>query len=112
MEEVFNFVQDDLQQDDVFILDLFSEVYCWVGNDAMQKEKEDALKLALEFVEKAPDGRPKDTPVFRVQQGTAHPSRLLLCSAPTAHAINACVQVLSRPRSRATSSAGTLASPR
>jgi len=74
VEEVFNFVQDDLISDDVMILDTFGEVFVWVGHDAMQTEKDNALKLALEYVEKAPDGRSKDTPVFKIEQGAEPPT--------------------------------------
>jgi len=74
VEETFNFVQDDLISDDVMILDTFAEVFVWIGHDAMQREKDDALKLALEYVEKAPDGRPKETPVFRIEAGYEPPT--------------------------------------
>jgi len=74
VEEVFNFSQEDLIPDDVMILDVYKEVYVWVGRDARREEKENALRLALHYVEKAPDGRSPDTPVFRVEQGYEPPT--------------------------------------
>jgi len=74
VEEIFNFVQDDLISDDVMILDTFGEVFVWIGHDAMQTEKDNALRLALEYVEKAPDGRSKDTPVFKIEAGNEPPT--------------------------------------
>jgi len=74
VEEVFNFVQDDLINDDVMILDTFNEVFVWIGHDAMRTEKDNALKLALEYVAKAPDGRSKDTPIYKVDAGFEPPT--------------------------------------
>jgi hypothetical protein len=74
IEEIFNYVQDDLISDDVMILDCFAEVFCWVGHDASKEEKDTALKTALEYIDRAPDGRSKDTPVFRVEQGNEPPN--------------------------------------
>jgi hypothetical protein len=68
-EEIFNYVQDDLISDDIMILDCFTEVYVWVGKDSSREEKEQALKTALDYVAKAPDGRSPDTPIFRIEQG-------------------------------------------
>jgi len=72
--EVFNFSQDDLINDDVMILDTYSEVFVWVGHDSTKEEKDQALKTALEYVKKAPDGRSPDTPVYRVFAGAEPPN--------------------------------------
>jgi len=72
--EVFNFSQDDLVNDDVMLLDVFSEVYVWIGHDSNQYEREQALTAALNYVANAPDGRDPDTPVFMVNAGNEPPS--------------------------------------
>jgi len=74
IEELVNFSQDDLLNDDVMILDAHSEVYVWVGRDANPAEKEGALAAALDYVKKAPDGRDPDTAVFQVAAGSEPPS--------------------------------------
>jgi len=72
--EVFNFSQDDLINDDVMILDTYSEVFVWVGHDSTKEEKDEAMKTALQYVKKAPDGRSPDTPVYRVFAGSEPPN--------------------------------------
>jgi len=73
VEEVFNFTQEDLDDDDTFILDTFTEVYVWVGSGANEKEKEAAMRGAVEFVDTSTDGRSKDTSILRVNAGFEPP---------------------------------------
>jgi hypothetical protein len=74
MTEVFNFTQDDLCNDDVMIMDTFAEVYVWVGHDSTKEEKDNAFKAALDFVANAPDGRSKETPIYRIFAGSEPPT--------------------------------------
>jgi hypothetical protein len=69
VEEIFNFNQDDLTNDDVFLLDTYDEVWVWVGTDANKREKTEAFQAALDFVANAPDGRDKDTPILKCNSG-------------------------------------------
>lgn len=46
MEEIVKFDQEDLNEDDVFILDAFYEIYVWHGSDASDNEKVQAAKIA------------------------------------------------------------------
>lgn len=73
IEECFDFSQDDLLDDDVMILDTCTEVYVWVGTQARPEEKDQAFAAALDFITKSPDGRPKETPVFKVDAGKEPP---------------------------------------
>jgi len=73
VEEIFGFSQDDLAEDDVYILDTFNEVYVWVGSGSNDVEKKAALETALVYVANAPDGRSKDTPVYRINAGSEPP---------------------------------------
>jgi villin 1/advillin len=73
VDEIFNFNQDDLDEDDVFILDTFDEVYVWVGSGSNETEKKAALTTAIAYVETAADGRSKDTPIIRVNSGSEPP---------------------------------------
>jgi len=38
MKEIYNFLQDDLNNHDVMVLDCFSTVYMWVGLKANKTE--------------------------------------------------------------------------
>jgi hypothetical protein len=73
IEEVFNFTQDDLLQDDIFMLDVFTEIYVWVGADSNKLEKDMGFKAALDYVANVPDGRDPDTPVLQVSAGAEPP---------------------------------------
>lgn len=66
VQEVFNFTQDDLINEDVFILDTGAEVFVWIGSESTQQEKDKSKELALSFVENATDGRSKDTPIYMI----------------------------------------------
>lgn len=44
LEEIIDFKQDDLVEEDVMVLDALSTIYIWVGKDAEDDEKEGALK--------------------------------------------------------------------
>eukprot|EP01124_Arcella_intermedia_P030131 TRINITY_DN6517_c0_g1_i1.p1 TRINITY_DN6517_c0_g1~~TRINITY_DN6517_c0_g1_i1.p1 ORF type:complete len:621 (+),score=193.20 TRINITY_DN6517_c0_g1_i1:188-1864(+) len=71
VEELYNWSQEDLMMDDIFILDIFSCVFVWVGPESNDIEKKMSYETALAFVEKAAelDGRPRDTKVVRVLPG-------------------------------------------
>jgi len=74
MFEVFNYAQDDLCHDDVMMLDCFSEVYIWIGEESTKEERDNSFKAALDFVANAPDGRSKDTPIYRIYAGAEPPT--------------------------------------
>ena len=47
MEEVLDFSQEDLEEDDVMILDAWKELFVWVGESARKEEKREAIKTAV-----------------------------------------------------------------
>ncbi|KAK4481826.1 hypothetical protein RD792_012737 [Penstemon davidsonii] len=49
--EVYNFNQDDLMTEDIFILDCHSDIYVWVGQQVESKNKMNALNIAEKFLE-------------------------------------------------------------
>jgi len=77
VEEIFNFTQEDLDQNDIFLLDTFNEVYVWVGDKSNDTEKKMSFQTAIEYVEKSDDGRSKDTPIIKVVAG--HEPKLFTC---------------------------------
>lgn len=74
VEEVFNFNQDDLINDDVMILDCFNEVFVWVGANANETEKKMALETAVDYVKHSQDGRSPDTPIYLIRAGVEPPN--------------------------------------
>jgi len=77
VEEIFNYTQEDLDQNDIFFLDTFNELYVWVGDKSNDTEKKMSIQTAIEYVEKAEDGRSKDTPIIKVVAG--HEPKLFTC---------------------------------
>lgn len=71
VEEIFNFSQDDLCEDDIMMLDTNREVFLWIGRGANENEKAEAQNVAAKYVEAAvkTDGRDPDTPVMKVSAG-------------------------------------------
>jgi len=65
VEEMFNWSQDDLMMDDIFMLDTFNTVYIWIGPESNEEEKKNSFVMALEYMKAANehDGRGEDTPV-------------------------------------------------
>ncbi len=101
--EITNYNQDDLDEDDVMLLDIwdqvnvgmvfslhncaypfqttrnhtanmFCQVYLWIGKGANDKEKHDAVLTAQEYLKSHPAGRDLDTPILVVKQGFEPPT--------------------------------------
>ncbi|XP_056611665.1 villin-1 [Triplophysa dalaica] len=72
--EITNFNQDDLDEDDVMLLDIWDQVYLWIGKGANEKEKQDAVLTAQEYLKSHPAGRDLDTPILVVKQGLEPPT--------------------------------------
>ena len=47
VEEIFNFTQEDMEDDDVMLLDTYDSIFLWVGQKANSKEKQEAMKTAV-----------------------------------------------------------------
>ena len=47
VEEIFDFTQEDLEEDDVMILDAWTQLFVWVGATARKEEKQEAIKTAV-----------------------------------------------------------------
>eukprot|EP00742_Colponemidia_sp_Colp-10_P001498 GILJ01001608.1.p1 GENE.GILJ01001608.1~~GILJ01001608.1.p1 ORF type:complete len:830 (-),score=172.89 GILJ01001608.1:131-2620(-) len=70
VEEIVDFAQDDLIDEDVMILDTFLEVFIWVGSQSNETEKQTAMEVAKKYVASATDGRSPDSPIVVVQAGS------------------------------------------
>jgi advillin len=73
VEEVDNFDQTDLNDEDVFLLDTFTQLFVWIGSQSSQEEKDKAVQFAQRFIQEADDGRDKDIPIIAIHAG-AEPS--------------------------------------
>jgi len=60
MKEIYNFVQSDLNNNDVMCLDMYSTFYCWAGAKSNKHEKNNAIKKVEKFVGALSDGRTAD----------------------------------------------------
>ncbi len=70
VEEVHNFDQSDLNNEDVFLLDTYNTVFVWVGGLSSAAEKEKSMEFAIKYVNEADDGRDLDCPIIRVNAGS------------------------------------------
>ena len=60
-QKVFNFTQDDLDEDDMMMLDTWSQLFIWVGENANKEEKEQSAVIAYEYLIKHPSGNTWET---------------------------------------------------
>ncbi|XP_071822473.1 advillin-like isoform X2 [Apostichopus japonicus] len=70
VEELYDFSQEDLIEDDVMLLDTYSEIFVWVGRNSNKEEKEQAMQTAKEYVLTDPSGRDVEaTSLIIIKQG-------------------------------------------
>ena len=72
MEEIPDYTQEDMLDDDVMMVDVGTSVYLWIGSGANREEKEKALETAQKFITAAAehgDGRDADCPIVQVSAG-------------------------------------------
>ena len=72
VDEVMNFSQDDLLDDDVMMLDTYTTVFVWIGQQANETEKKAGMELAQKYVTSASevDGRDVNTNIIRINAGS------------------------------------------
>lgn len=73
-EEVINFSQSDLVEDDVMLLDVGHTIFLWYGNDSNKAERDGAVKLGNDYLKSDPAGRDQDTSLLIVKQGFEPPT--------------------------------------
>ncbi|XP_068805018.1 villin-1 isoform X2 [Struthio camelus] len=72
--EIVDFTQDDLEEDDVYLLDVWDQVFFWLGKGANESEKEAAAVMVQEYLRSHPSGRDLQTPIIVVKQGYEPPT--------------------------------------
>lgn len=69
VEEIQRFSQEDLIDDDVMLLDTYTQIFVWVGSKASDQEKQKATEFAMRFCREAGDGRDANIPVIKINAG-------------------------------------------
>jgi hypothetical protein len=64
--EVEDFIQEDLNDRAVMMLDGYREVFLWVGSGCTEMVKEMSIQTAEDYIREADDGRPSNCPLLMV----------------------------------------------
>lgn len=72
-EEIINFSQADLVDDDVMLLDTWDSIFLWAGHHSNKDEQKSTETLAIEYLRTDPAGR-KDIPIIKIKQGFEPPN--------------------------------------
>ncbi|KAJ0246069.1 Villin-5 [Hirschfeldia incana] len=73
--EIFNFTQDDLMTEDIFILDCHTEIFVWVGQHVDPKKKPQALAIGEKFLKHdfLLENLASETPLYIITEGNEPP---------------------------------------
>ncbi|XP_068326880.1 villin-4-like [Pyrus communis] len=73
--EIYNFTQDDLMTEDIFILDCHSDIFIWVGQQVKSKDRMQALTIGEKFLEHdfLMEKLSREASVFIVMEGSEPP---------------------------------------
>ncbi|XP_033629661.1 advillin-like isoform X1 [Asterias rubens] len=70
VEEINDFSQEDMVQDDVMLLDAYHTVFVWIGSGANATERKEAIKIAQEYILSDPSGRDIDAlSLIKIMEG-------------------------------------------
>ena len=69
VEEILDFEQVDLLEEDVMILDAGHSVFLWFGALSNRTEQQESTRISHEYLESCPVHRDVDTPIVIVKQG-------------------------------------------
>ncbi|KAK8742675.1 hypothetical protein OTU49_001619 [Cherax quadricarinatus] len=73
-EEVINFSQADLLEDDLMLLDTWDTIFIWIGQKSNKEEQRAADSMTIEYLRTDPAGRGKDTTIIKIKQGFEPPN--------------------------------------
>lgn len=73
--EIYNFTQDDLMTEDIFILDCQTEIFVWVGQQVDSKNRVHALTIGEKFLEHdfLLEKLSHEAPIYIVMEGSEPP---------------------------------------
>uniref|UniRef100_A0A7N0VI90 HP domain-containing protein n=1 Tax=Kalanchoe fedtschenkoi TaxID=63787 RepID=A0A7N0VI90_KALFE len=73
--EVYNFTQDDLMTEDIYILDCHSEIFVWIGKEVDSKNRVQALNIGEKFLKQdyLLENLSSEAPIYIVSEGNEPP---------------------------------------
>jgi len=74
VEEILEFDQTDLIEDDIMILDAGHAVFIWLGADSNKDELALAEELVINYLKSDPSERNEDTSIIKIRQGCEPPN--------------------------------------
>lgn len=74
VEEILDFSQADLVEEDVMVLDAWHSLFIWIGVNSNKQELGQVEKGVIEYLRTDPKGRDLDTPILKVRQGCEPPT--------------------------------------
>ncbi|XP_047202715.1 advillin [Girardinichthys multiradiatus] len=74
VSEVAQFTQDDLSEDDVMLLDTWDQLFLWIGKEANEVERKEAVVTSQDYLRTHPGERDPDTPIILIKQGFEPPT--------------------------------------
>ncbi|XP_038159441.1 advillin [Cyprinodon tularosa] len=74
VNEVAQFTQDDLSEDDVMLLDTWDQLFLWIGKEANEVERKEAVVTSQEYLRTHPGNRDPDTLIVLIKQGFEPPT--------------------------------------
>nr|XP_015815194.2 advillin [Nothobranchius furzeri]XP_015815195.2 advillin [Nothobranchius furzeri] len=74
VSEITQFTQDDLCEDDVMLLDTWDQLFLWIGKEANEQERKEAVTTSREYLITHPGDRDPDTPIVLIKQGFEPPT--------------------------------------
>ncbi|XP_010505982.1 PREDICTED: villin-2 [Camelina sativa] len=71
VEEIYNFAQDDLLTEDIYLLDTHAEVFVWVGHCVETKEKQTVFEIGQKYIDLAGslEGLSPKVPLYKINEG-------------------------------------------
>eukprot|EP00794_Sanderia_malayensis_P007248 gene7248-8056_t len=70
VEQIVDFDQEDLCEDDVMLLDIYDEVFVWIGKGANDLERQESYRTASEYIKSDARGRDlENTGIIEIKQG-------------------------------------------
>ncbi len=77
VEEISNYCQDDLTDDDIFILDTYNQIFVWTGKQSNQTENDRAVEFVYQYIAKSTERKPHEVVVIKVFSG--HEPSMFTC---------------------------------
>ncbi|XP_015782794.1 adseverin isoform X2 [Tetranychus urticae] len=74
LEEIYDFNQTDLIEEDVMLLDTWDTIFVWIGSKSNTEERNRTIETVEDYLRADPTGRDLETPIVIVKQGSEPPN--------------------------------------